>query len=154
MPSKPSPKATRASSSTRSADKVTTGPATAAFRPGLTGSVSLDVAADDTAEALGSGDVPVLATPRLVGLCEQASLAALGPAVSADQTTVGMRVHVDHLAPTQVGGVVTAEATLEKIEGRKLTFTVSVRDRRSLVAAGRVTRVVVDRDRFLAKASG
>ncbi|WCO65956.1 hotdog domain-containing protein [Iamia majanohamensis] len=129
-------------------------PLQATFRPGLSGSVRLDVGEADTAEALGSGDVPVLGTPRLVGLCEQASLAALGPAVSPDQTTVGMRVHVDHLAPTQVGGVVTAEATLEKVEGRKLTFTVTVRDRCSLVAAGRVTRVVVDRDRFLSKASG
>lgn len=129
-------------------------PATPAFRLGLTGSVSLDVGEADTAEALGSGDVPVLGTPRLVGLCEQASLAALGPAVSPDQTTVGMRVHVDHLAPTQVGGVVTAEAILEKVEGRRLTFTVTVRDRCSLVAAGRVTRVVVERERFLAKATG
>lgn len=129
-------------------------PLQATFRPGLSCSVSLDVGEADTAEALGSGDVPVLGTPRLVGLCEQASLAALGPAVTPDQTTVGMRVHIDHLAPTQVGGVVTAEATLEKVEGRRLTFTVTVRDRCSLVAAGRVTRVVVDRDRFLSKASG
>ncbi len=126
----------------------------AAFSPGLSGSVSLDVAAEDPALALGSGDVPVLGTPRLVGLCEQAALAALGPLASPDQTTVGRRVHVDHLAPTQVGGVVTAEATLEKVEGRQLTFTVTVRDRASLVAAGRVTRVVVERGRFLAKATG
>ena len=63
-----------------------------------------------------------------------------------------MRVQIDHLAPTRVGGVVTAEATLEKVEGRRLTFTVSANDDRGLVAAGKVTRVVVDHERFLDKA--
>ncbi len=124
------------------------------FRVGLTATVSLDVGEGDTAKALGSGDVAVLGTPRVVGLCEQASLAALGSALSPDQTTVGMRVQIDHLAPTQVGGLVTAEATLDKIEGRRLTFTVTVNDRCSLVAAGRVTRVVVERAAFLSKAAG
>ncbi len=124
------------------------------FRVGLTATVSLDVGEGDTAKALGSGDVAVLGTPRVVGLCEQASLAALGSALSPDQTTVGMRVQIDHLAPTQVGGLVTAEATLDKIEGRRLTFTVTVNDRCSLVAAGRVTRAVVERAAFLSKAAG
>jgi fluoroacetyl-CoA thioesterase len=123
-------------------------------RPGLSGRASLDVAADDTAEAFGSGDVPVLGTPRVVALVEQASIAAIGSALAATQTSVGMRVQIDHLAPTAVGGEVVAEATLEKIEGRRLTFTVSVSDRCGLVAAGRVTRVVVERERFLSKAAG
>lgn len=123
-------------------------------RPGLTGKVSLDVVAADTAEAFGSGDVPVLATPRVVALAEQAAIAALGTHLAAGQTTVGMRVQIDHLAPTAVGGAVTADATLERIEGRRLTFTVSVSDRCGLVAAGRVTRVVVQRDQFLARATG
>lgn len=124
------------------------------FRLGLTGRVSLDVSEADTAAALGSGDVHVLGTPRVVALCEQAALAALGSGLAPDQTSVGMRVQIDHLAPTGIGGVVTAEATLEKIEGRRLTFTVTVNDRCSLVAAGRVTRVVVEREHFLSKASG
>ncbi|HEU5151572.1 MAG TPA: hotdog domain-containing protein [Iamia sp.] len=123
-------------------------------RPGLTGQARLDVDAADTAEALGSGDVPVLGTPRVVALCEQAAIAALGSVLSAGQTSVGMRVQIDHLAPTAVGGAVTADATLEKVEGRRLTFTVSVSDRCGLVAAGRVTRVVVERERFLSKAAG
>ena len=126
----------------------------ASVRPGLTGKVTLDVVAADTAEAFGSGDVPVLATPRVVALAEQAAIAALGTHLASGQTTVGMRVQIDHLAPTAVGGEVIADATLEKIEGRRLTFTVSVSDRCGLVAAGRVTRVVVQRDQFLAKATG
>jgi fluoroacetyl-CoA thioesterase len=124
------------------------------IRPGLSGSVTLDVADADTAEALGSGDVPVLGTPRVVALCEQAAIAAIGTGLAATQTSVGMRVQIDHLAPTAIGGEVTADATLEKVEGRRLTFTVSVSDRCGLVAAGRVTRVVVERERFLSKAGG
>ena len=64
------------------------------------------------------------------------------------------RVQLDHLAPTGIGGSVTAEATLRTIEGRRLTFVVSVKDDRGLVAAGRLTRVVVERDRFLGNAGG
>lgn len=128
--------------------------ALSSLRAGLVGTVTLDVETGDTAEAFGSGDVPVLGTPRVVALCEQAALAALGSALGTDQTSVGKSVQIDHLAPTAVGGVVTADATLEKVEGRRLTFTVAVNDRCGLVAAGRVTRVVVERDRFLAKAAG
>ena len=63
-----------------------------------------------------------------------------------------MRVQLDHLIPVAVGVTVRAEATLERVEGRRLTFTVSVNDERGLVAAGKVTRVVVNRERFLDKA--
>jgi len=126
----------------------------AAIRPGLSGRAQLEVDADDTAQAFGSGDVPVLGTPRVVALVEQAAITALGSVLAASQTSVGMRVQIDHLAPTAVGGSVTADATLEKVEGRRLTFTVSVSDRCGLVAAGRVTRVVVERERFLSKAAG
>jgi predicted thioesterase len=118
---------------------------------GLTAKVQLTVSDADTAQALGSGDVPVLGTPRIVALCEQAAIAALAGALNGGDTTVGMRVQLDHLAPTAVGQSVSAEATLEKVQGRRLTFTVSVSDSRGLVAAGRVTRVVVDRERFMEK---
>jgi predicted thioesterase len=65
---------------------------------------------------------------------------------------VGKRVQFDHLVPVVVGGDVRAEASLDRIEGRRLTFTVSVSDASGLVAAGKVSRVVVDRDTFLANA--
>lgn len=116
---------------------------------GLTASVELIVSVDDTAQAFGSGSVPVLATPRLVALCEQAAVAALEGELDEGSTSVGRRVQFDHLAPTMVGAPVTAEATLEKISGRRLTFTVSASDPRGLIGAGKVTRVLVDIDRFL-----
>jgi fluoroacetyl-CoA thioesterase len=105
----------------------------------------------DTALAMGSGSVHVLATPRLVALCEQATCAALAGHLASGTTTVGMRVQLDHLQPTAVGGAVEAEALLEKIEGRRLTFMVSASDTKGLVAAGRVTRVLVEVDRFMDK---
>jgi predicted thioesterase len=109
---------------------------------------------DDTAVALRSGDVEVLATPRVVGLVEEASVQAVDGELAEGTTTVGYRVQLDHLAPTAVGGKVQAEATLESVESRRLTFRVSVSDGRGLVAAGRITRVVVERGRFLEKAAG
>jgi fluoroacetyl-CoA thioesterase len=106
----------------------------------------------DTAIALRSGSVPVLGTPRVVGLCEEASCLAVEGELEEGQTTVGMRVQLDHLAPSGVGASVTAEAALEKVEGRRLVFTVSVNDDQGLVAAGKITRVVVDAERFAKKA--
>ncbi|MDZ7675637.1 MAG: hotdog domain-containing protein [Acidimicrobiales bacterium] len=116
---------------------------------GLTASVQLLVADADTAPAFGSGTVSVLATPRLVALCEQAACDAIEGSLDPGSTSVGMRVQFDHLNPTVVGSSVTAEATLEKIAGRRLTFTVSATDSRGLVGAGKVTRVVVNEERFL-----
>lgn len=111
------------------------------------------MASGDTAIAWRSGDVAVLATPRLIALCEEATVEAVAGVLPDGWTTVGMRVQLDHLAPTAVGDSVTAEATLEKVEGRRLTFTVSATDDRGLVAAGKVTRVMVELAHFLSKCS-
>jgi predicted thioesterase len=123
---------------------------------GLSAQVELIVAEADTAEAFRSGDVPVLATPRLLALCEEATCRATDGHLEATQASVAMRVQFDHLAPVAVGSVVLAEATLVKVEGRRLIFTVSAArlegDGGGLVGAGRVTRVVLDRGTFLAKA--
>lgn len=106
----------------------------------------------DSAVAMHSGEVPVLATPRVIALCEEASVRAVKGELEPGETTVGMRVQVDHVAPTKVGSSVRADATLDKVEGRRLTFSVSVTDGAGLVAAGKLTRVVVVVDRFLEKA--
>ena len=118
---------------------------------GMRGDVKLLVTDADTARALGSGVVDVLGSPRLVALCEEACCRALENALDEGTTTVGMRVQFDHLQPTPVGAEVTAEAVLEKIDGRRLKFTVSASDPGGLVAAGKITRVVVDLDRFMSK---
>jgi fluoroacetyl-CoA thioesterase len=122
------------------------------IEPGARGEATLDVTDADTAVALHSGEVAVLGTPRVVALAEEATVRALNGRLADGQTSVGMRVQLDHLQPNAIGSTVTAEATLEKVEGRRLNFVVAVRDHRGLVACGVVTRVVVDVQRFLEKA--
>ena len=112
------------------------------------------VADGDTAVALGSGDVNVLGTPRLVALFEEATVDALRGVLDEGQSSVGMRVQVDHLQPTPVGAEVSAEATLDKIEGRRITFSVTASDSGGLVGAGKVTRVMIDVDKFMSKCCG
>lgn len=119
--------------------------------PGLTATTTLIVAEADTAIELGSGSVPVLATPRLLALCEAATVAAVADHVGEGNTTVGVQVQLDHVTPSPVGREVKAEATLDKVAGRKLYFTVSAHDDRGLIAAGKVTRVLVSTEAFLAK---
>lgn len=119
--------------------------------PGLTAKVELTVADADTAQALGSGDVPVLGTPRAVALAEAATVAATTRSLSPGQTTVGVRVELDHKAATPIGRRVVAEARLTEVEGRSLVFDVVVRDGQTVAAEGRVWRVLVDRQRFLEK---
>ncbi|MGI9647908.1 MAG: thioesterase family protein [Acidimicrobiia bacterium] len=104
----------------------------------------------DTAIAMGSGDVPVLATPRVVALCEEATVAAVAGQLPEGATTVGTRVEIDHLKPSTLGETVVAHATLVDIDARRLQFTVTVADPDgTAVAVARVWRVVVERDRFL-----
>ena len=122
--------------------------------PGLSGFVSHVVLESDTALAQGTGSVAVISTPEVVRLAEQAAVEAVEGHVPDGHTTVGYRVQLDHLAPVAVGESLTAEAVLETIEGRRLTFRVSVKYRAGLVAAGRITRVAVEEARFLARAAG
>ncbi|MCJ7726203.1 MAG: thioesterase [Acidimicrobiia bacterium] len=116
---------------------------------GLSASIRLSVGDADTAPALGSGDVPVLGTPRLIALCEAATLAAVTGGLADGETSVGTRVEIDHLAPSPIGTEVTATATLDEADGDRLRFSVIVRDGDHTVAVGSIHRVIVDRQRFL-----
>jgi fluoroacetyl-CoA thioesterase len=116
-----------------------------------------DVTVEDTARALGSEDVDVLAAPRLLAWCEAATRAAAtedaalaaGVPCGPRSTTVGTRVRMEHLLPTPIGGQVTVQARLAAVDGRLLRFEVVATDRHGgVVATGDITRVVVDRDRF------
>ena len=117
--------------------------------------LSFTVADGDTAAALGSGSLPVLATPRLLAWCEAATCAAIEPALSESQTSVGTRVQLEHLAPSPVGAAVEISASTSYVDGRLHRFTVAARHAADgkVVAAGEVTRVVVDGERFMARIS-
>lgn len=122
------------------------------FSPGLSAQVELTVTDADTAQSVGSGDVPVLGTPRLLALAETATVAATARHLPPGVTTVGTRVELQHKLPTPVGRRVTAQATLAKVDGRTLLFEVVIREGERLVAQARIERVSVDRQRFIERA--
>jgi fluoroacetyl-CoA thioesterase len=119
---------------------------------GLSGQQSIVVSDDDSALTTGSGDVPTLATPRVVALAEAAAIAALDGHLEEGQTSVGTQVSLRHRAPSPVGRRVEAIAALTEVDGRTLRFNVTVRDGDRTVAEGLIERVVVDRDWFLRRA--
>jgi fluoroacetyl-CoA thioesterase len=115
---------------------------------GRTASFSYVVTAADTAAALGSGDVAVLGTPRVLALMEQATVAAVAGDLDPAQTTVGVSVELDHSRVTVVGAVVEVTAVLDEVSGRRLAFDTRVSDAAGTAASGRITRALVDRSRF------
>jgi len=115
----------------------------------MTDTAELTVSDADTAIALGSGDIAVLGTPRVVALCEEAAVAVLAGTLPAGATSVGVQIHIDHTAASAVGAVVTAKATAVSVEGRRITFDVELVDGDTIAASGTHTRFIVDRDRFL-----
>ena len=112
---------------------------------------TLVVSEADTARAMGSGNLPVLATPRLAALMENAAFEAVAPILEVGDTTVGGEICLRHLAPSPVGAEVTATAVLERIEGRKFTFRLEARQGETLIGEGTHTRFVVNTGRFLQK---
>jgi predicted thioesterase len=123
---------------------------------GAQASLEFVVTDADTAVALGSGDVPVLATPRVIAWLEAATVAALAPELDAASTSVGTRVELEHVAATPVGAMVVATASVSYVDGRLVRFEVAAQHRVGggtpvVAATGRVTRVVVDRERFLSR---
>jgi predicted thioesterase len=117
-----------------------------------TATLSFTVADTDTAAAVGSGDLPVLGTPRLLAWAEAATCAAVEDELDAGSTSVGTRVSLEHLAASAVGDAVRVTATLTHRDGRLLRFeVVAVDSREQVVGHGEVTRVVVDRERFMAR---
>lgn len=119
--------------------------------PGLKVDRCLQVGPENTAEALGSGDVPVLGTPALLALAEAACVDAIATDLPEGQTSVGAWAEVEHLQASAVGATVCAHATLVGHHGRRLEFSVRVEQDGETVARVRHRRVLVDRARFLAK---
>lgn len=118
--------------------------------PGRRASISHVVQQADTALAMHSGDVAVLATPRVLAMAEQAAVEALEDCMQAPNTTVGAWVELDHYAPSPVGHTVVVEAVLIGVHGRRLEFSISVTDGDREVARVKHRRVIVDKGRFAA----
>ena len=118
---------------------------------GLRHTSTLIISEKHTAETLGSGDMPVLATPIMVALMENAAMLAVKDTLPEGSTTVGGHIDVSHLRPSGIGQEVTATAELQEIEGKKLTFHVVATQGETVIGEGTHVRFVVDRERFMAK---
>jgi len=118
---------------------------------GLTHTSNLVVADGNTAIALGSGDMPVLATPAMMALMENAAMLAVASELEDGETTVGGHIESSHLRPTSVGTEVAATATLEKIDGRKLYFKIVASQGETIIGEGTHLRFIVNREKFLSK---
>jgi fluoroacetyl-CoA thioesterase len=132
-----------------------------ALAPGLLSFVRIVVADTDTAIAMGSGEVPVLGTPRLLALAEAAAVAAIRPSLEPGLTSVGTSAVLEHKRPSPVGAEVVVETELTEVAGRRLVFRFIARhdrlpgsadDQDKVVGAGTLERVLVDRDRFVSRA--
>ncbi len=120
---------------------------------GAVGLSRMTVRHGDTAIALGSGDVPVLGTPGIIALSESATIAALAEFLEQSETTVGVRIEIDHIATASVGDEAVATATVASVVGKRIIFNVQCHSGTRLIAQGTITRVLVDRVSFIAKAA-
>lgn len=120
---------------------------------GETSTLRFTVSDGDTARTLGSGSLDVLATPRLLAWCEATACAVVDPHLEDTRTSVSTRVRLDHVAASPVGADIEVTATVSYVDGRLLRLEVAARHLadEQVVGHGEVTRVVVDRERFLSR---
>ena len=109
------------------------------------------VTAANTALTMGSGDMEVFATPAMVALMENAAMKAVAPHLPEGSTTVGAMMQTSHIKPSAPDETVTAEAELQEVDGRKLTFRVTAYDAEGTIGEGIHIRYIVDRERFLSR---
>ena len=121
------------------------------IKPGLTGHAEMVVGTNDTAPRVGSGRVAVLATPTMINLIEEASLAAVEHLLPDGKQSLGTHIDISHIAATPVGMKVKAEAELIEVNGRKLLFAVRAHDEMDLIGEGRHERVIVKAASFQAR---
>lgn len=121
------------------------------LKEGLSHVSKLIVSDDNSAISIGSGDMPVLATPAMLALMENAAMLAVAKELPENSTTVGGHIESSHLKPTKLGEEVEAVAILNKVDGRKLYFTVEARQGDTLIGEGTHLRFIVDREKFISK---
>lgn len=124
------------------------------IQTGIKGQQTMNVTADDTALAAGSGTLEVLATPKVGALMEMTAWKSIDSELEEGTSTVGTLLSLQHLAPTPVGAEVRCESELTGINGRELIFQIAAYDNAGLIAKAEHRRVIIFKDRFLKKAAG
>ena len=118
---------------------------------GLKHASELTVTDDVTAMTIGSGDMPVLATPMMMALMENAAMLAVRDELPEGQTTVGGHIESSHLKPSKTGDVVRAVAEVTKVDGKKIEFKVAAYSGDTVLGEGTHLRFIVDREKFMSK---
>lgn len=118
---------------------------------GLKGRSETIVTPQNTADAIGSGLVPVFATPYMIALMENAAANSLLPFLAEDEGTVGTQLNVAHSSATPIGMKVWAETTVVAVEGKKIVFEVAAFDEAGEIGRGTHERFIIKPERFLAK---
>ena len=121
------------------------------IQEGLTHTSQLTVTEAVTATSMGSGDLPVLATPAMMALMENAAMLAVAPHLPEGSTTVGGHISASHIKPTPVGETVTATASVTKVDGKKIEFEVKAHCGDILLGEGSHLRFIVDREKFMSR---
>jgi predicted thioesterase len=122
------------------------------MEPGIQGRITLLVTPELTAKAVGSGDLPVFATPSMIAAMEQAAYQSVAPYLEPGQGTVGTLMEVKHTAATPVGMGVTCETELIEIDRKRLVFAVRAYDKQGSIGEGTHERFIIDNERFLSRA--
>ena len=118
---------------------------------GLKGRAEVLVTYENTAAAVGSGLVPVFATPSMIALMEQAAASSLLPYLDEGQGSVGIHLDVSHEAATPIGMKVWAESEVTEVNGKQIVFSVAAFDDAGLIGRGTHKRALITVDRFMAK---
>jgi len=118
---------------------------------GLKGRAETTVVESNTAAAVGSGLVPVFATPYMIALMENSAVNAVTNYLEAGQGTVGTHLNVSHEAATPIGMKVWAEALLTEVDGKRLVFEVTAYDEAGVIGRGSHERFIINTEKFLAK---
>lgn len=120
---------------------------------GTMGVYKVTVSSQNTAKTMGSGSLEVFATPALVAVLEAAAVVAVDGRIDENCTTVGCGISITHSAPSIIGSEITATATVKEATERKIVFSVTASDEAGVIGEGEHTRVIVDKEKFTAKAN-
>lgn len=120
---------------------------------GIKNEKSIVVTDEVTASKVGSGLLPVYATPSMIALMEGTCAESVQPYLAEGEGTVGVAVNIKHIAATPVGMTVRCESLLKEVNGKKLVFEVNVYDEKGLVGTGIHKRAIINNEAFMARLS-